>query len=127
MTRNEAREYFKNHGLSYGDVTSGDICVLVMMLNSAIKKARKTGEMSYETLSLSERIKVKYNTNGTIKNCFLFVNSDNFTRRECISFNTDGFIGFAGWSDNTNVKPMIEAFVDWCKYLAGVNKEAVGC
>jgi hypothetical protein len=97
------------------------------MLNIAIKKASKNQETLVPRLRLNEKIKVKYNTNGTIKNCFLFVNSDNFTRRECISFNTDGFIGFAGWADDTNVKPMIEAFVDWCDYMAGMNKEAVGC
>jgi hypothetical protein len=41
-----------------------------------------------------------------------------FKRREAISFNTKGkdgigFIGFAGWSDNTNIKPFLTAFNKW--------------
>lgn len=40
-----------------------------------------------------------------------------FDRREAISFNPDGFISFAGWADNSNVKPFIEAFSDWISQI----------
>lgn len=48
------------------------------------------------SMYLSRRINLKRNTNGTLISCFLYVNSHYFERRECISFNVDGWIGFAG-------------------------------
>ena len=41
-TSEEAREYFKSKGLSYDDVTEGDILTLVMLLNQEIKKSNNT-------------------------------------------------------------------------------------
>lgn len=117
MTNDEAREYFKNKNLTYNDITPGDICVLVMMLNKSIKKACKNSEMSVDSITMSEKIRSKYTTNGRLKECYLFMNSHYFTRRECISFNKDGFIGFAGWAGDRNVKPVIETFVKWVDYL----------
>ena len=54
-----------------------------------------------------------------IKEAYLFVNSYYFTQREAISFNKDGFIGFAGWAGDSNVKPICEAFLEWCDYMEG--------
>jgi len=33
--------------------------------------------------------------------------------RQCVTFEPGGFIGFAGWSDDTNVQPIIRAFMAW--------------
>jgi hypothetical protein len=126
LTRDEAREYFKKKGLSYQKITSGDICVLVMLLNKFIKKSVKNNELSMPVLVMSEKIKSKYSTSGTLKECFLFINSDYFTRRECISFNREGFIGFAGWSSDRNIKPILKAFIEWCDYLAGQKENDSG-
>lgn len=117
MDNNEAREYFKNAGLSYADITSGDILVLVMFLNRQIKSACKKCSMSVTSMRLSEKIKSKYKTNGTLIECYLYLNSHYFTRRECISFNGDGFIGFCGWADESNTEPIIKAFIEWVDYL----------
>ena len=117
MTNNEAREYFKSKNLTYKDITSGDICTLVMLLNKHIKAACKNHEMSVDSMSMSEKIKSKYTTSGKLVECYLFINSHYFTRRECISFNKDGFIGFAGWSGTRNLIPIIAAFVEWCNNL----------
>lgn len=118
MTNNEAREYFASKNLTYKDITSGDICVLVMLLNKSIKQACKRDEMSVHSMSMSEKIKTKYTSSGKLIEGYLFINSHYFTRRECISFNKDGFIGFAGWADDRNTKPIIDAFVQWCDILA---------
>lgn len=40
MNSEEARNYFKE-GLCYEDITEGDICALVMLLNKHIKQAVK--------------------------------------------------------------------------------------
>jgi hypothetical protein len=114
----EARDYFARKGLTYDDITEGDILVLIMLLNKHIKEANKENETSVSTMRLSEKVDIKRKSNGAIITCFLYMNSHYFTRRECISFNRDGFIGFAGWADQGNTNPILRAFLEWCDYLA---------
>lgn len=90
----------------------------VMLLNKHIKKANKDCETSMGSMYLSRRIDIKKKTNGTLISCFLYVNSHYFERRECISFNADGWIGFAGWADQGNTNPILRAFIEWCDQLA---------
>lgn len=120
-TTDEARDYFEQKGLSYNDVTEGDIWVLVMLLQKELKKSVKDCETSVSTMTLSKKINIKKRPNGSITSCFLFVNSHYFEQRECISFNSDGFIGFAGWADQGNVNPILRAFLKWCDYLVEAN------
>lgn len=122
-TTKEARQYFRDKGLSYHDITEGDILSLLMLLNREIKKSNKAGETSVSTMHMSSKIDMKKRTNGTIIKCFLYINSHYFTRREAISFNEDGFIGFAGWADQGNTNPLLRAFLRWCDDLAAA-KEA---
>ena len=117
-SNDEARQYFKDKGLTYADVTEGDILVLVGNLNKEIKKSNKAGETSTDTMHLSKKIAIKKNRDGSIISCYLYMNSYYFTQREAISFNEDGFIGFAGWADQGNTNPLLRAFLKWCDYLA---------
>lgn len=56
-----------------------------------------------------------------IKSAFLKVSGFYFQGREAISFNEDGFIGIAGWADDTNVQPFLRAFHKWvCEWMIGV-------
>lgn len=123
-TNEEARQYFRDKGLSYHDITEGDILSLLMLLNREIKKSNKAGETSVSTMHMSSKIGMKKRTNGTIVQCFLYVNSHYFTRREAISFNEDGFIGFAGWADQGNINPLLRAFLRWCDDLAAAKEAA---
>ena len=117
------RQYFADCGLTYADIMDGDILALVMMLNREIKLSNKLGE-TFTPLRLSEKTVIKHKNDGSISECYLFLNSDYFTRRECISFNRDGFIGFAGWADDRNTYPLRRAFLEWCEYLKK-QKEAI--
>lgn len=123
-TTKEARQYFRDKGLSYHDITEGDILSLLMLLNREIKKSNKAGETSVSTMHMSSKINMKKRTNGTIIKCFLYVNSHYFTRREAISFNEDGFIGFAGWADQANTNPLLRAFLRWCDDMAEAKEAA---
>ena len=38
-----------------------------------------------------------------------------FNNRQAVTFEKDGFIGFAGWSDDTNIKPILKGFMEWLK------------
>lgn len=113
----DCRQRFKDYGLSYSDITDGDILTLVMLLNEEIKKSNKSGETSVNTMRLSDKKVIKHKSNGTITECYLFMNSHYFTQRECISFNKDGFIGFCGWADIGNSNPVKRAFLRWCDIL----------
>lgn len=118
MNSDDARRYFAEKGLTYSNVTEGDICTLLMLLNKHVKQAIKDGGiMSVDTMRMSQKFKSKYNRNGTVKECYLFINSHYFTQREAISFNPDGFIGFAGWADSGNRSPLINAFIEWVDSL----------
>lgn len=117
-TNQEARDYFKEKGLTYNDITEGDILALVLFLNMEIKKAVKAHETSVESMHLSRRLDIKKRSNGTITECYLYINSHYFTQRECISFNRNGFIGFCGWADQGNTNPILRAFLAWCDCLA---------
>lgn len=123
-TSEEARQYFRDKGLSYHDIAEGDILSLLMLLNREIKKSNKAGETSVSTMHMSSKINMKKRTNGTIIKCFLYINSHYFTRREAISFNEDGFIGFAGWADQGNTNPLLRAFLRWCDDLAAAKEVA---
>ncbi|MCB7160071.1 hypothetical protein LI071_05210 [Bacillus subtilis] len=79
-----------------------------MLQNKHVKQAAKAHTMSVDTMRMSQKIKSKYKTN---------INSHYFTQREAISFNPDGIIGFAGWADSDNTKPIIDAFIEWVDYL----------
>jgi len=119
----EARQYFKDKGLTYADVKEGDILVLVMNLNKEIKKSNKTGETSTDTMHLSKKVNMKKNRDGSIVSCYLYMNSHYFTQRETIIFHKSGFIGFAGWADQGNTNPIYRAFLKWCDYLAESEEE----
>lgn len=123
-TNEEARQYFRDKGLSYHDITEGDILSMLMLLNLEIKKSNKAGETSVSTMHMSSKIDMKKRTNGTIIKCFLYINSHYFTRREAISFDEDGFIGFAGWADQGNTNPLLRAFLRWCDDLAAAKEAA---
>ena len=112
-TNNEARAYFAGKGLTYADVTEGDILTLVMLLNKHIKKANADCETSMGSMYLSRRIDLKRKTNGALISCFLYVNS----------FNADGWIGFAGWADQGNTNPILRAFIEWCDALAATKEK----
>ena len=122
-TNDEAREYFKNKGLSYRNITEGEILMLVMLLNRELKKSNRSQETSVD-MSLSKKIDMKKRSNGSIISCYLYMNAHYFTQRECISFNTDGFIGFAGWADQGNTNPILRAFLAWCDMVAETEAEA---
>lgn len=74
---------------------------------------------------LSEKLKSSFLINGSYvmeplnptKPQFMTCKSNYFEKREAVSFNSDGFIGFAGWASSANVEPIFQAFDTWLVYL----------
>lgn len=122
-TRDEARELFASK-LSYEQITMNDIRALEGFL--AIEYARHEREGCHMDMRPSYRkayqpqISLAEDGKG-IKSAFLKVSGFYFQGREAISFNEDGFIGIAGWADDTNVQPFLRAFHKWvCEWMIGV-------
>ena len=124
-TNNEVRKHFIDCGITYSDITEGDILALVLRLNQEIKKSNQTGETSVNTMRLSKRISIKTNPNGSILSCFLYMSSHYFEDRECVSFNRDGYIGIAGWADDGNSNPIRRALLAWCDDLKNQKEDSV--
>jgi len=115
--REDAREYFKSEGLKYSDITHKDFLFLQYALADELEKYSKEVDdpkihgIATMRISFNKKNHPKFNTyKGKLESAFIKVDSHYFEGREAISFNRDGFIGFAGWADDTNVKPFVLAF-----------------
>jgi hypothetical protein len=106
LTSATARKTFVDLDLTYGDAFA-HMDELKAALGRALKDHHSRALCLKMTLSKIVR-------GDKINEAYLFVNGPYFQRRECISFNHDGFIGFAGWASTANAAPILEAFVDWC-------------
>lgn len=115
-SREAARKYFDKCGLTYSDIKRIDIEKLNDIVGVEINKLAEENQV-ISTMKISQKVRTKCKTNSKIIKAFLYVDSHYFTKRECISFNESGFIGFAGWASECNVRPMILGFIKWCDYL----------
>ena len=122
MNNNQAREYFKRAVLKYETLTQRDIVVLRNMINSEF---RAENYMDYDLIKCLPKIDIKMKASGFIDCAFIYCKADNFDKREAVSFNTDGFIGFAGWASSNNTAPILEAFVKWVRIIKQQNNRAV--
>ena len=122
VSRDDARERFARHGMCYTSdpakmiaypIHWGDIMRLWQMCEDHIGEAEL--EMHMRPKPKIKRIKYR----DQVCEAYLRVNGSYFTDREAISFNRDGFIGFAGWASDKNVKPFINAFMEWVDWFVG--------
>lgn len=117
MTTNEAREVFASSGLSYRDAMQN-----LPSLRVGIAKALKAAASEGRALEMT----LRRNTKGDkVRQAYLRLDGPYFKDRECVSFNPDGFIGFAGWADSKNVAPILEAFVEWCSQVGSAMKKPI--
>lgn len=116
-SREAARKYFTKKGLTYNDIKRKDIEKLNEIVGEEIIKCAANKEC-LEIMRINDKIKTKCKTNSKIIRAFLYVDAHYFAKRESISFNEDGFIGFAGWAGDSNVRPMLLGFYKWCDWVA---------
>jgi hypothetical protein len=53
----------------------------------------------------------------SLEYCYLYIRSHCFEDRECITFDKNGFIGFAGEMYRKNTAPIIRGFIKWCYWM----------
>lgn len=122
MTREQARQYFRDKGLTYKHIFIGDICCLEIFLQEELKEYLRQGneDVKRKNLNLAAMAKndIKMDKEA-LRFAYLSVQASNFESREAISFNLDGSIGFAGWADEETVQPILKAFIRWCDFMEG--------
>ena len=123
MTRSEARAYFKEKGLTYGDISRTDLSLLCALLDLNFAKQRRDladsgGYPYWLRTNPARNYKGEWTETGAMVCAFLTGKGEYFTAREVVSFNRDGFIGFCGDSCDANAAPVLAAFVEWCDVMA---------
>jgi hypothetical protein len=108
LTRDEARALFAGTGLTY-DVLTRDS---VQRLRTHINIRMQSSDLIQGTFRCKQRGVVR-NKDGKTRHAGIRCKAHYFEDREAVTFNPDGFIGFAGWADDKNVQPILAGFADW--------------
>lgn len=107
FTRDDARRIFSDSGFKNEQLNKSD----VEQLRDRINKHLVAGDFFYRCDS-----KVKVGESGSGLKFAITCSSDYFDQREAVTFYSAGeslSIGFAGWADDENVRPILNAFSYW--------------
>jgi len=102
--RDQARELIEKAGITSYNVTSSQLQDLWRCLSVSLQESGNYND-TYEM-----------NEPGSME--FMTCKTDQWDEREAVSFNRDGFIGFAGWADKKNIKPILQGVGDWLDGLS---------
>lgn len=109
--RNAARDRFAATGKAYSDLTKDQL----ISLRDHIADEMKASNLIDGSFKMNAHVKtVRWPSGWAALTC----RSHYFRKREAVTFNGNGFIGFAGWADAENVKPIIAGFLAWCDTLS---------
>lgn len=115
MNTEQAREIWSNAGFDYSVLTVPKVEMLVGLLSMELSTFAMDGGME---MSVADKI-IWMDGDRTVW-CEISVSGPYFNNREAITFNRDGYIGFAGWASTVNLEPFIKAFVLWVEWLKEV-------
>ena len=116
MMREQARDIWRRSGLTYEILTDENLRSLRKFINDEMIAS---GAMQ-GTFRAHRTKKAKRTPYGKIW-ADLRCRSFYFTHRQAVTFEPDGFIGFAGWADEINVQPILAGFVKWVAHLVGTS------
>lgn len=106
-TRDDARRHWSESGLTYAVLTDASLDRLREMIDAEMQ----SGEYLRSTFRAKKKAKRLRSGCADIRcEAWYFKGA---AARQCITFEPGGFIGFAGWSDDTNIQPIIRAFMAW--------------
>mgnify|MGYP001605448619 CR=1 FL=1 len=101
MTRNEARKVWAASGLSYGALTEASVARLRKMIDAEM---RASGLIRGTFRAGRARVWRSLRDDVADIRCKAFY----FADRQAVTFERDGFVGFAGWADDQNVQPIFQ-------------------
>lgn len=100
MTRDKVRKGLRSAGITCENVTNEELKRLRRIISKHLRRSK-----IYNGSARLARAKKDLK--------FIEMKTDRWDRREAVSFNRDGFIGIAGWADNRNVNPLLDALIEW--------------
>jgi hypothetical protein len=106
LTRDQAREQFKESGLAEVPIT----LERMIALREAINAEMLSSGLMDGTFHMKHHSNIKIHDNNCAE---LRCQSHYFDNREAVTFNENGFVGFAGWADDFNVQPILAGFLTW--------------
>ena len=100
---------FRNYQL-----TALDVKMLASLLAEELRRhaLKEVGEGSWALEMWVDDVCTERES-GPVDAFHILVDGPYFTRREGISLEPSGFIGFAGWTDSCNERPFLCAFARW--------------
>lgn len=117
-TNDEARELFANSGLTYDDIDGSALKALQAFADIELARCRLNPSAPlHVSMRMTHKVDATVCEEGGIESAFLYVNGSYFKKREVFSFNSDGFIGIAGWADSKNTRPFLVAFGQWVEWM----------
>lgn len=108
MTRDKARKAYADAGFDHSILTKERLARLRKLVDTQLRQT----EILRGTCRAPRTPKIKTTSQGSIY-ADMRCKSYYFDDRQAITFESDGFVGFAGWADSTNVQPFLKAFMDW--------------
>ena len=121
IVSDKARDLFIRKGFDYSDIKEEDFKRLVEILEEELKHANEDQIATMKIAKLNKNGDKYYFHSGrpdrSVDTAYIKVDSHYFKGREAITFNSNGWIGFAGWADSDNVLFFTNAFVKWVKEL----------
>lgn len=124
ITRDQAREAFRASGLTYDMIRPRDLDALWMYCEKHLMVYWLDGNFKAHQMCMRmaklRHIDAKFDAKfpgdrrGGMIHAALQVDGAYFQRREAITFSSSGAIGFGCELDDTNIQPILAAFVEWC-------------
>ncbi|PLP86826.1 hypothetical protein CYD26_22640 [Pseudomonas sp. FFUP_PS_473] len=108
ISRDQARDLFAKSGLTYS----------VLSPESMRSLRAKINERMVDSGVMNGALRCRQR--ATLRDGYaeMRCKASYFDDREAITFNPDGFIGFAGWASDGNVQPILQGFAAWVKEMA---------
>jgi len=116
IRKEKARNQF-NEAFDYTNLRNIHIEQLRLLVSHELALHDEEMDMSLKSPLKKDLVVLK--TRG-LKYASIKVDGPYFSDREGITFNQDGFIGFAGWASGSNLKPFVIAFEKWLDWLGEV-------
>ena len=116
MTRDEARAHWAKSGLTYDVLTKASLARLRKLIDTEMRK----GDYVRGTLRAGRAGTL----NGRWGPADIRCQGYYFNDRQAVTFEKGGFVGFAGWADDTNVQPILAGFCVWVNELKAASSAA---
>ncbi len=117
-TRDDARRAWANSGLTRDCLTAETMDRLRQLLDAEMQ----SGEYLRGTFRANRKPKILPSGCYDIRCTAWYFKGSH--ARQCVTFERGGFIGFAGWSDDTNIQPILRAFMAWVDEMTRAARKA---